>query len=121
MTHPAFNTDTSRDTTPFHTITSLNMAALTDRPRRFIHRDILNLLAKLADAGLVGSEIGDGGLARWFNKKTDVTSYWVAGEYEYLDLRNRKQTAIYIAKGFLMIVAGRIDCDVTRKKYISMI
>lgn len=121
MTHPAFNTDTSRNTDTFHAITSLDMATVTNRPRRFIHRDIMNLLAKLEDAGLVGGEIGDGGLSRWFNKKADVTSYWVAGEYEYLDLRNRKQTALYIAKDFLMIIAGRIDCDVTRKKYVSMI
>lgn len=121
MTHPAFNIDTSRNTVPFHAITSLDMAALTDRPRRFIHRDVMILLGKLADAGLVGKEIGDAGLARWFNKKADISSYWVAGEYQYFDLRNRKQTALYIAKDFLMIVAGRIDCDVTRKKYVSMI
>ncbi|TBN49846.1 hypothetical protein [Pseudomonas sp. BGI-2] len=121
MTHPAFNSDSSRDMTPVHTITSLDMAALTDRPRRFIHRNITTLLEKLADAGLVGKQIGDAGLVRWFNKKADVSSYWVAAEYQYLDLRNRKQTALYIAKDFLMMIAGRIDCDVTRKKYVSMI
>ncbi|ETK22073.1 hypothetical protein [Pseudomonas sp. FH1] len=109
MTHPTL-----------HTVTSLDMAALTNRPRRFIHRDLMTLFTKLADAGLVGKEVGDGGLVRWFNKKAEASSYWVGGEYQYLDLRNRKQTALYIAKDFLMVVAARIDCDATRKKYISL-
>lgn len=110
MTQPASNT-----------VTSLEMATITNRPRRFIHRDMMILLAKLADAGLVDAEIGDGGLVRWFNTKAGVSSYWVAGEYQYVDSRNRKQTALYITKDFLVVVAARIDCDVTRKKYVSMI
>jgi len=57
-----------------------------------------------------------GGLIR----KPKPAPYWVGGEYQYLDLRNRKQTALYIAKDFLMVVAARIDCDATRKKYISL-
>ena len=104
-----------------NTVTSLEMAVLTNRHRRFIHRDLLILLSKLKDAGLIGEQIGDGGLVRWFNKKSEVISYWVAGEYQYFDSRNRKQTALYIAKDFLVVVAGRVDCDVTRKRYVSMI
>ncbi|AZE12645.1 hypothetical protein C4K10_4379 [Pseudomonas chlororaphis subsp. aureofaciens] len=107
---------------PAHdSVTSLEMAMLANRPRRFIHRDITTLLTKLSDAGLIGSEVGDGGLLRWFNKKACTASYWVAGEYQYTDSRNRKQTALYIAKNFLMVIAGRIDCDVTRRLYVSMI
>lgn len=104
-----------------NSVTSLEMSVLTNRPRRFIHRDLMTLLEKLADAGLVGKEVGDKGLLRWFNKKATCLSYWVAGEYQYVDVRNRKQTALNVSKEFLLIVIGRIDCDVARRLYVSMI
>ena len=104
-----------------NTVTTLDMSALTNRPRRFIHRDLVTLLDKLVDAGLVGTEIGDKGLLRWFNRKASCLSYWVAGEYHYVDARNRKQTALYLSKDFLLIVIGRIDCDVARRLYVSMV
>ncbi|WP_124303057.1 hypothetical protein [Pseudomonas chlororaphis] len=104
-----------------NSVTSLEMAALADHPRHFIHRDIITLLTELSDAGLIGSELGDGGYIRWFNKKACTTSYWIAGEYQYTDARNRKQTALYITKDLLTVLADRVDCDVTRPLFVSMI
>lgn len=102
-------------------VTTLEASALINRPHYFVHRDIEVILEGLTFSGLVGKEVGDGGLKRWFQKSVNTRSYWVAGEFQYLNSHNSKRVALYLAKDFFEVVLSHVACDSTRKRYASLV
>ncbi|MFJ7142137.1 hypothetical protein [Pseudomonas protegens] len=102
-------------------VTTLEVSALVNRPHYFVTRDMAVILEELTCSGLVGMEVGDAGLKRWFKKTANIRSYWVAGEYQYLNSHNSKRVALYMAKDFFGLVVGHIGRNATRKRDISLI